>query len=64
MHQQQEEADRREKDLKKDFELLERQDIMINNEKKAKLVEISKTEKQIKEYEDEKQKMIERNTQI
>jgi len=54
LHHQQEEADRREKDLKTDFALLERQDIMINNEKKAKLVEISKTEKQIKEYDDEK----------
>ncbi len=64
MHAQQEEAERREKDLKRDFELLERQDIMINSEKKHKLVEISKTEKQIAEYEREKQEMIDRNTQI
>lgn len=62
MHAQQEEAERREKDLKRDFELLERQDIMINGEKKHKLVEISKTEKQIAEYEREKQEMIDRNT--
>jgi hypothetical protein len=64
LHAQQEEAERREKDLKRDFELLERQDIMINSEKKHKLVEISKTEKQIAEYEREKQEMIDRNTQI
>jgi chromosome segregation ATPase len=64
LHEQQEEAERREKDLKRDFELLERQDIMINSEKKHKLVEISKTEKQIAEYEREKQEMIDRNTQI
>ena len=37
---------------------------MINSEKKHKLVEISKTEKQIAEYEREKQGMIDRNTQI
>jgi hypothetical protein len=64
LHAQQEEADRREKDLKRDFELLERQDIMINNEKKHKILEISKTEKQIVEFEKEKQNMIDRNSQI
>jgi len=37
---------------------------MINSEKKHKLVEISKAEKQIAEYEREKQDMIDRNSQI
>lgn len=37
---------------------------MINSEKKHKLVEIAKTEKQIAEYEKEKQDMIDRNAQI
>lgn len=64
MHTQQEEADRREKEIKKDFDLLERQDIMINNEKKHKLSEIARTEKQIIEFEKEKQEMVDRNNQI
>ena len=34
LHQQIDESEKREKELKKDFELLERQDVMINNEKK------------------------------
>lgn len=64
MHTQQEEADRREKEIKKDFDLLERQDIMINNEKKHKLSEIARTEKPIIEFEKEKQEMVDRNNQI
>jgi len=54
LHHQQEEADRRQKELRKDFELLERQDIMINNEKKHKISEIAKQEKNIKDMEKEK----------
>lgn len=37
---------------------------MINNEKKHKMIEIGKTEKQIVEFEKEKQQMIDRNAQI
>ena len=51
LHQQIDESEKREKELKKDFELLERQDIMINNEKKMKISEITKTRRQIDEYE-------------
>ena len=45
LHTQIDESEKREKELKKDFELLERQDIMINNEKKMKISEIAKTER-------------------
>lgn len=45
LHTQQEEADKREKELKRDFELLERQDRMINNDKKSKIIEIGKIKK-------------------
>ena len=51
LHTQIDESEKREKELKKDFELLERQDIMINNEKKMKVSEIAKTQRQIEEYE-------------
>lgn len=37
---------------------------MINNEKKHKLSEIARTEKQIIEFEKEKQEMVDRNNQI
>lgn len=50
LHTQQEEADKREKELTRDFSLLERQDIMINNEKKHKISEIEKTKKTVEEY--------------
>ena len=48
LHTQIEEADRRTKELTRDFELLERQDIMINNEKKHKITEVAKLEQKIK----------------
>ena len=37
---------------------------MINNDKKNKLSEIARTEKQIIEFEKEKQEMVDRNNQI
>ena len=43
LHTQIGEAEKRETELKKDFELLEREDIKINNEKKTKISEIAKT---------------------
>lgn len=64
LHTQQEEADKREKELTRDFSLLERQDIMINNEKKHKITEISKTTKQIEEYKQEKLLISEKCSQI
>jgi len=39
---------------KKDFEILERSDALVNNEKKNKLAERLKFEKKIKELEEEK----------
>ena len=50
LHTQIEEAEKREQELKKDFELLEREDIKINNEKKTKISEIAKTNRQIEDY--------------
>ena len=50
LHTQIDESEKREKELKKDFDLLERQDIMIGNEKKMKIAEISKNQRQIEEY--------------
>ena len=42
LHTQIEESDKKDKELKKDFELLERQDIIIFNDKKMKISEIAK----------------------
>lgn len=64
LHTQIDESEKREKELKKDFELLERQDIMINNEKKMKVSEIAKTERQIKDYQKQKLEIIEKCNQI
>ena len=64
LHTQQEEADKREKELKRDFELLERQDRMITNDRKSKIIEIGKIKKQIEEFENEKISIQEKCTQI
>ena len=50
LHTQIEEAEKREEELKKDFDLLEREDLKINNEKKVKISEIAKTNRQIEDY--------------
>ena len=47
LHGQQEQAEKRYKELQKDFDTLERADAVVNNEKKHKLMEIAKCERQI-----------------
>jgi hypothetical protein len=42
------------KDFQKDFEILERADLVVNNEKKHKISEINKCERKVKELGDEK----------
>ena len=64
LHTQIDESEKKEKELKKDFELLERQDIMINNEKKLKITEIAKTTRQIEEYKKQKLDITEKCNQI
>ncbi len=54
LHSQQEQANKRLADLKKDFEILERSDAVVNNEKKNKIAEKIKCEKKIREFEEEK----------
>lgn len=53
LHSQQEQAEKRHKELTRDFETLERADAVVNNEKKHKVDQISKTEKRIEELKDE-----------
>jgi len=55
LHSQTEQAVKKLNDFKKDFEILERADAVVNNEKKQKIAEKSKCEKKIKELEEEKQ---------
>ncbi len=54
LHSQQEQAEKRHKELQRDFETLERADAVVNNEKKHKIGEIAKCEKKVKELEEEK----------
>ena len=54
LHSQQEQADRRMKDFQRDFEILERADLVVNNEKKHKISEVSKCERKVEELGDEK----------
>ena len=64
LHSQIEESEKKEKELKKDFELLERQDIMINSEKRLKVTEIAKTTRQIEDYKKQKLDITEKCNQI
>ena len=64
LHTQIEESEKKEKELKKDFELLERQDMMIHNEKKMKISEIAKAQWQIEEYKKQKLEITEKCNQI
>lgn len=54
LHSQKEQAEKKLAEHKKDFDVLERSDALVNNEKKNKVAEKIKLEKKIKELEEEK----------
>ena len=58
------ESEKKERQLKEAFEELERQDIMINNEKKSKLSEIAKATRRGEDFKRKKQEVIEQCHQI
>ena len=64
LHNQEEQAKKKHAEHKKDFEILERSDALVNNEKKNKVAERIKFEKKIKELEEEKVQVAKRNEDI
>lgn len=64
LHSKQEAADRKHKELQRDFEVLERADVVVNNEKQNKINEIKKCESKIEELHAEKVTLTEKFTTI
>ena len=58
------ESEKKERELKEAFEELERQDVMINNEKKSKVTEIAKATRRGEDFKKKKQEVIEQCHQI